>query len=313
MVIGVPVFVNARSQGIKFSRIPTIIEAKNSQNMALLEGHLSTTPISTVTPHLAIVDNSALSPESDQGVVFADAGKAGGGQISVYIVHKGDTLPAIAKMFGVSTNTIVWANDIKGGKISEGQELVILPISGVKHTVKKGDTLKSIAAKYKADINDILAFNDVLINSKLNVGDVIIVPDGEVSVSISSSSSSNKQFNSLPTIAGYYMKPINGGRRSQGIHGHNGVDLADRYGAPIYAAADGVVIIARTGWNGGYGTYVVISHPNGTQTLYGHMSKLLVSSGQNVKQGQQIGNMGSTGKSTGNHLHFEVRGAKNPF
>ncbi len=305
--------MNARSQGIKFSRTPTIIEAKNSQNMALLEGHFGTTPISTATPHLAIVDNNALAPESDQGVIFADAGKAGGGQISVYIVHKGDTLPAIAKMFGVSTNTIAWANDIKGGKISEGQELVILPISGVKHTVKKGDTLKSIALKYKADVNDILAFNDVLINSKLNVGDVIIVPDGEVTLGVSSSPSKSAQFNNLPTFAGYYMRPINGGRRSQGMHGHNGVDLADRYGSPIYAAADGVVIISRTGWNGGYGTYVVISHPNGTQTLYAHMSKLLVSSGQSVKQGEQIGNMGSTGKSTGNHLHFEVRGAKNPF
>ena len=282
--------------------------------MALLESHLNTTPVATTTPHLAIVDNSALSPESDQGVAFSDAGKAGGGQISVYIVHKGDTLPSIAKMFGVSTNTIVWANDLKGNSISEGDELVILPISGVKHTVKKGDTLKSIASKYKADVDDIIAFNDVLIGTKLNPGDIIIVPDGEANTGSNSPSSSRPSINNLPTFAGYFMRPIAGGHKSQGIHGHNGVDLADRYGTPIYAAAEGIVILSRDGgWNGAYGTYVVISHPNGTQTLYAHMSADMVTVGQHVNQGQQIGAIGMTGRTTGPHVHFEIRGAKNPF
>ena len=315
-VVGLPIFANARSQGIKFSRAPVVIEANNSQTMALLEGHLNTTPLSTTTPHLAMVDNSALSPEVDQGVPFVDAGNLGGGQISVYVVHKGDTLPSIAKMFGVSTNTIVWANDIKGNVIKEGDQLVILPISGVKHTVKAGDTLQSIATKYKADINDILAFNDVGINDKLNPGDVIIVPDGEVAtVSNSSSSPSlNSSSNSLPTYSGYYMRPIKGGRKSQGIHGHNAVDLAAPTGTPIYAAADGVVIVSKTGgWNGAYGTYVVVSHPNGTQTLYAHMSRNLSIVGQHVVQGQQIGAIGMTGQTTGPHVHFEIRGAKNPF
>ena len=110
------------------------------------------------------------------------------------------------------------------------------------------------------------------------------------------------------------MRPIIGGIKTQGIHGHNGVDLASAYGSNIMASASGKVIIARSGgWNGGYGSYVVISHSNGTQTLYGHLSEVDVLPGDDVEQGQVIGKMGSTGKSTGTHLHFEIRGARNPF
>jgi murein DD-endopeptidase MepM/ murein hydrolase activator NlpD len=110
------------------------------------------------------------------------------------------------------------------------------------------------------------------------------------------------------------MRPIVGGRKTQGLHGHNGIDLGAYYGAPILASAEGDVIISATsGYNGGYGRYIVISHTNGTQTLYGHLSANIVSAGDHVTQGQVIGAMGSSGKSTGTHLHFEVRGAKNPF
>jgi len=90
--------------------------------------------------------------------------------------------------------------------------------------------------------------------------------------------------------------------------------LASSYGSAILASADGEVIISKnSGWNGGYGDYIVVKHANGTQTLYAHLSQSLVSVGQAVKQGDIIGAMGSTGKATGVHLHFEIRGAKNPF
>ncbi len=280
--------------------------------MALLEAPLNINPSISIGSPLAIVDNSALSSERDSGATFIDAGKSGTGQISVYVVRKGDSLGLIAKMFGVSTNTIVWANSIRGGVIREGDQLVILPVSGVNHTVKKGDTIQSIAKLYRADVNDILSYNDITIDSKLSIGDIVIVPDGVLAVS-SSTSSSKPIISNLPTYAGYYQRPINGGRRSQGFHGYNGVDLAAPIGTPIYAAADGTVIISRTGYNGGYGTYVVVSHPNGTQTVYAHMSKIAVRVGQNVEQGQIIGAVGNTGKSTGPHVHFEIRGAKNPF
>lgn len=244
-----------------------------------------------------------------------------GDQISLYVVHKGDTLPDIAKMFGVSVNTIAWANDIKNGKIQVGQTLVILPISGISHTVKSGETLQSIAKQHRGDLNEILAYNDLTKDSKLSVGDIIIVPDGEVSPVISSSGSSKysnsgvgTKGQSYPVYEGYYMRPIIGGIKTQGVHGHNGVDLSSSYGSKIMASASGIVIVAKSGgWNGGYGSYVVINHPNGTQTLYGHLSEVDVLSGDHVEQGEMIGRMGSSGNSTGTHLHFEIRGARNPF
>jgi murein DD-endopeptidase MepM/ murein hydrolase activator NlpD len=229
------------------------------------------------------------------------------------VVRVGDTLPAIAKMFDVSVNTIRWGNDLKTDKLTPGDTLVILPISGVQHTVKSGDTLQSIAKQHKGDLNEILQYNNLNLGSKLSVGDVIIVPDGEAVAVVPTKKPVSNTSKSSPTYSGYYMRPIVGGIKTQGVHGRNGVDLASLFGANILASASGEVIIARTGWNGGYGTYVVIKHSNGTQTLYAHMSSLSVKSGDRVSQGQIIGKMGSTGKSTGTHLHFEIRGARNPF
>jgi LysM repeat protein len=308
VIVSIPAYAHARNSGIKISRTPEVVEAKNSQTMTLLEGHANTEPVK-MQPKLAIVDNTALTSDGDITQTYLDSGVSGTGEISVYIVRKGDTLASIAKMFGVSTNTILWANNIKGNKVSEGDELVILPITGVKHTVKKGDTIKSIAAKYKADLDDILAYNDLTINSTLTVGDIVLVPDGEITSTPVKTGTS-----ATPSYSGYYIRPINGGKKTQGIHGHNGVDLANSIGTPVMASAAGKVIVSKSsGYNGGYGTYVVISHGNGTQTLYGHLSRNDVSVGQTVSQGQVFGALGNTGKSTGPHLHFEVRGAKNPF
>jgi LysM repeat protein len=296
-------------------RMSEVTDAGNSQTMNLLESYLNINPIGIGNAEIAIVDSVALESNNGNSEVFVDLGKSGNGQISVYVVRKGDTLSEIAKMFSVSTNTILWANDIRGGVIKEGQELVILPISGVRHTAKSGDTLRSIASRYKADLNDILAYNDLSTNAKLKAGDIILVPNGEISAAQTLTAKSSSNVNNV-VYAGYYLRPIVGGIRSQGIHGHNGVDIGARLppGTPIMAAASGKVIIARNGgYNGGYGSYVVISHANGTQTLYAHLSSVSVSVGQSVGQGQTIGGLGSSGKSTGVHLHFEVRGAKNPF
>ena len=288
-------------------------DAGNSQTMNLLEGYLNINPTSTGGAEIAIVDSVALESSRGESEVFVDLGKSGTGQISVYVVRKGDTLSEIAEMFGVSTNTIVWANNIKASSIKEGQELVILPISGVRHVVKSGDTVKSLATKYKADFDEILSYNGLAADAKIKPGDIVVIPDGVISATQTSlAKTSGSQ--TYPVYSGFYLRPIVGGRKTQGIHGNNGVDLAAPTGVPILASADGKVIISRAGgYNGGYGAYVVISHANGTQTLYAHMSKDNVSVGQSVEQGQVIGAVGSTGKSTGPHVHFEVRGAKNPF
>jgi LysM repeat protein len=289
----------------------------NSQTMALLQATIS--PIqenvsTTTNKEIAIVGGTSLVsdalPAVEQKSIDED-------QISLYVVHPGDTLPAIAKMFGVSVNTIKWGNDIKGNTVTVGQTLVILPISGIQHTVKSGDTLQSIAKLHKGDLEEILQYNNLSKDAKLVVGDIIIVPDGEsvtTHPSVGVSVGVGKTSPSISVYEGYYMRPIIGGIKSQGIHGHNGVDLASSYGTNILAAADGEVIISKnSGYNGGYGSYIVIKHGNGTQTLYGHLSATLVGVGERVTQGQVIGKMGSTGKSTGVHVHFEIRGARNPF
>jgi murein DD-endopeptidase MepM/ murein hydrolase activator NlpD len=289
------------------------VVSSNSQNISLLQATLSPAPdISSTTEDISIIADTLISSEAQ---VMEDSKTIDDEQISVYVVHSGDTLPAIAKMFGVSVNTIRWGNDLKSDKLTPGQTLVILPISGVQHVVKSGETLQGIAKLHKGDLDEILQYNNLSKNSKLSVGDIIIVPDGElttVSAGTKKTTTSSKT-GGTPTYSGYYMRPITGGIKTQGVHGHNGVDLASAYGASIFASASGEVIIARVGWNGGYGTYVVIKHGNGTQTLYGHLSSLAVKAGDRVNQGQIIGRMGSTGKSTGVHLHFEIRGARNPF
>ncbi len=288
----------------------------NSQNIPLLQAVISPNPNATSTEvDISIVGETSLSP-----VAVAAPGEAktiNNDQISLYVVHQGDTLPAIAKMFNVTVNTIRWGNDIKGNTISVGQTLVILPISGVQHVVKSGDTLQSIAKVHKGDLDEILQYNNLSLGSKLAVGDVIVIPDGETATVSVSSSKSVGTSKSSKVYEGYYMRPIVGGLRTQGLHGHNGVDLAGSYGSNILASADGEVIISRdSGWNGGYGDYIVIKHANGTQTLYGHLSATSVSVGDTVKQGQVIGKMGNSGQvkgPTGIHLHFEIRGARNPF
>ncbi|MBI5405577.1 peptidoglycan DD-metalloendopeptidase family protein [Candidatus Kaiserbacteria bacterium] len=255
------------------------------------------------------------------GTIADVAGRASSDRISVYVVREGDTLSDIANMFGVSVNTLFWANDLKSVRdVHPGDTLVILPVSGVEHVVKKGDTLKSIAKKYSADADDIAQFNGLDPDAALEVGSTIIVPGGEiVSPAPRSSSPSSVREPYLggggSVRPGYYGNTVEGGVITQGIHGWNAVDIGAARGTPIYAAADGIVTVARSNgaWNGGYGNYVVITHGNGTQTLYSHMRNAVVSSGQTVSSGQIIGYVGSTGLSTGAHLHFEVRGAANPF
>lgn len=292
----------------------------NIQNSPILESFLNTDATGSIGGgDITIINNNSLLPDSGPMGTIADAeGGFNNDQISVYVVREGDSLSQIASMFNVSVNTIVWSNEIgKNGRIVPGQTLTILPISGVRYEVKKGDTLKNIAKKLNGDLDEIIKYNDLSIGDKLIEGQVVIVPNGEIVVipQVKTNSKTNPyRGGSGQYYAGYYARPVFGGYKSQGLHGYNGVDLADSCGTPIMASAGGDVVISREGgWNGGYGNYIVISHNNGTQTLYSHLLSNIVSSGWHVAQGQVIGYIGSTGKSTGCHLHFEVRGAKNPF
>ena len=277
---------------------------------------------------ITIVNDSALLPASGPSGSLADVEESGlggnNGQISIYIVRPGDTLSDIGEMFDVSVNTIRWANDIsRSESIQPGQELVILPVTGIKYTVKTGGSLRDIIKQHGGNLDEAVEYNGYGPDEELAAGTEVIIPDGELAtpkqeVRVARSryarSSSAPRGTNVPTYSGYYMAPLSRYTKTQGIHGYNAVDLAAPTGTPILAAAAGKVIISKgSGWNGGYGTYIVIKHANGTQTLYSHNSKNIVFSGQEVVQGQVIGYVGSTGRSTGPHVHFEIRGAKNPF
>lgn len=235
--------------------------------------------------------------------------------VTEYTVQPGDSLSFIARDYGVSIESIMWANGLRdSNSIREGNILKIPPVSGVIHTVRSGDTISTIAKKYGVEADAIITYNSLSKDGKLQINDELIVPDGKIKTT-NMAAKLIPSFAHLPNLDDYFAHPTNGlGRISQWLHGRNGIDIANSYGAAIYAAADGTVVGADgSGWNGGYGLFIKISHSNGTDTLYAHMSKVLVTSGQIVEKGQKIGQMGSTGRSTGSHLHFEVHGAKNPL
>ena len=288
--------------------------AANSQLLAILSAPLNFDPLAGQGGgDISVVGSSALLSVIGPLGSMADVAERKPDSISLYVVRKGDTLSSISKMFsGVSINTIRWANDLTTSTvIKPGQILVILPIDSTQHTVAKGETLVGIVKKYGGDLNETLAFNGWPPGYEPEAGTIVIIPNGEGEALTNSGTAARGI--SGPAYVGYYIRPIIGGRISQGLHGFNGKDFATYCGAPIVASARGTVIVARSqGWNGGYGLYLVIAHPNGTQTLYSHMSRIAVSVGWNVAQGQVIGYVGSTGDSTGCHVHLEVRGAAYP-
>lgn len=309
-----------------FVPFATRAENENSQTLPLLQASVSPLSIATKSTESTTdttISSDALKPNTSQMLIAGGTeGDVSAENDSVYVVREGDKISDIAKMFGVSVNTILWANDMKkSDKLVPGTVLLVLPVDGVEHTILKGQTLKGIAAKYKVDVENIAGFNGISPEADLITGETLIIPDATMSTNEGNSkpnpknSTKNKDYyikHPSKDLGGYFVNPVPAYKyKSQGIHGKNGVDLAAPTGTPTIAAASGTVIFARNGWNGAYGNLVIIRHPNGVETLYAHLSKISTRSGAKVEKGEIIGYVGSTGRSTGPHLHFEVKGAKN--
>jgi len=239
-------------------------------------------------------------------------------EIIEYEVKSGDILTSVANKFNISVESIKWANDLSDvDRIKPGQNLKILPVSGVAHTVASGDTLDGVAKKYSAQSQAILdfPFNDVPDDFKLKVGQVLIIPEGVPPKAVAPKAKQAPRFIAQgPSTTftapggGNFVWPTYGAGISQYFSWyHPGIDIPNKSLPAIIASDGGVVTVA--GWpdNFGYGNRVVLDHGNGYQTLYAHLSNIYVTVGQKVSRGQTIGQMGSTGRSTGPHLHFEIR------
>ncbi len=254
----------------------------------------------------ALAQTSLYVPQTGQTNVRGD--------IVEYIVKKGETLSAIAKKFDVSLDTIIWANNLRSPKdIRAGQRLKIPPVTGIVHRVRRGETVYSLAKKYRTDPQKIVDFPfNTFANDEtfaLKVGQVIIIPDG-----IMPSAKPPPSYYAArrwPVVAGkktasQFIWPTSGVVTQGYSWYHRAIDIANPAAPNILAAAAGTVERVIYG-RYGYGHHVIIDHGNGYKTLYAHMTRIYVHPGQKVAQGQPIGRMGSTGHSTGTHLHFEIR------
>lgn len=241
-------------------------------------------------------------------------------QPSIYTVEAGDTVAGIAEKFTISADTILSANGLTQNEvIKTGDHLTILPVSGVLHQVRSGDTVSAIANKYDVKASEIVAYNNLGDEAKLAIGDKVMVPGGRMPApqhSAHSDASPSTPDDTTPapapeTSAGSWQWPTTTRHISQGFRwGHTGIDIDNRARPAIYAARAGTVDFS--GWLGGYGRLIIINHGGGLQTYYAHLDKAYVSAGEAVSQGQAIAKMGSTGRSTGPHLHFEVRRSGRP-
>lgn len=243
-------------------------------------------------------------------------------QFETYLVVRGDTPGGIAERFGINAETLLGGNprlSQESSLLQTGVELLILPVNGVLHDVEPGDTLESISALYAVPVEEIIAYpgNNLEFPYRLYPETQIMVPGAVREVFIwtppdLSSVTRNTSFEGsgvAPVIVGTgtFIYPVTGRNFTQYYwYGHQAIDIAILEGSAVYASDTGTVTYA--GWNTyGYGNLIVINHGNGYETFYAHLSGINVGPGQIVYQGNVIGSSGNTGRSSGPHIHFEIR------
>lgn len=322
---GFPVLADATIGGQDVEEV--IIDQDASSPVSQEQTYISSAGISTITP---VSEEDTVSAAEDEGLVTVPwspsvVSGSSARNVARYTVREGDTLSSIAQAFHLNPRSIAWSNDlVDPDSIKPGDELRIPPVNGMLHVVKAGETVGTLAKRFSANEAEMLAFNGIAASGALVAGDEIVIPGGAPPAPPPppkpkfTPRSSAPQFATSQVPLGYFIAPTTG-RNYGRIHSHNGVDIANHCGTPIYAAASGTVeteasYSARGAipWGGGYGVHVLIHHANGTETRYAHLSQIIVGSGH-VDQGQLVGLMGTTGRSTGCHLHFEVHGARNPL
>jgi|GEM_PF-343744 len=245
-------------------------------------------------------------------------------EIITYTVQANDNVWSIATGFGLEVETVVWANaavENAPDLLSVGQVLTILPVDGIYHTVQAGDTVAKLAKDFKAESEKIMAFalNGLEEPYALTPGQKVVIPGGRKKTVVASNYFPMTRVGKAPADAakgsGNFAWPAKGWLTQAFWSGHQGIDIGNRTGTPILAADAGYVVMSgRDTW--GYGNQILIDHGNGYLSRYAHLDTIGVKAGISVKRNQQIGTMGSTGRSTGPHLHFEIiqgRVRRNPL
>lgn len=261
---------------------------------------------------LADVEKDIAAADAVEEASLADAGlkdlDSSVITYQTYRVKAGDMIGFIADAFDVTQDTIISVNNIRQSRlIQPGQYLKIPSMPGIIYTVKKnGETPATIAEKYKVNAEKCASANYVSLDTELKAGTSLFIPDAELDWA--TRQEINGDLFKKPIHARYWLSskygwrdsPFNAGKRTF----HGGIDMAIASGTPVYAALDGSV--SATGYNATYGNYVIITHHSGYKTLYGHLSSINCRKGNFVYTNTMIGRVGSTGMSTGPHLHFTV-------
>jgi murein DD-endopeptidase MepM/ murein hydrolase activator NlpD len=273
---------------VDFSRLPL----PQARPVLPATGDVDPTLYSLLVPEPAATRGPAVNP-----VLLTSL------KVTEYKTQPGDTLGRIASRFKLNVDTIVSWNDIHDARaMAAGTTFSIPNSNGLKYTVRRGDTLQGIAKARGVEFNSILDWNR-LNTSVISVGQELFLPGARMNP------------DDLSKVMGsLFVFPVQGpissffGERPDPFTGvanyHNGIDIVNKPGTPILAAMSGTV--ADVGFNNNYGNYVILKHTGGYQTLYGHMIRYVVARGQKIQQGQKIGDLGTTGYSTGPHVHFSI-------
>ena len=242
-----------------------------------------------------------VTPQPEMGIEVPEL------YYTVYRIKAGDMISTLAENNHITQDTLISVNNIKQSRtIQIGQYIRIPSMAGIVYTTKTAaETPESIAEKYKVSAAKVAQVNQTELGTVFDAGTTLFVPDAELDWI--TRQEINGDLFTRPLRRSYYISsrfswrvnPFTGRRTF-----HNGIDMAAPQGTPIYAALGGTVI--ATGWDNVYGKYVTVAHHSGYKTLYGHMSKITVKKGAHVTTATKLGEVGSTGQSTGPHLHFTV-------